>query len=128
MPGDSSFEEQEEFHRVEAAPAIPGLRQLVKEDIPQVAVLLREYLRKFQAHCEFTEESVGHMTQCVEGMKYTYVVEDEDKKVTDFITFYVVPYSVLSHPTIREYKVSRGLKDRERFCITMQPRRRRSSN
>jgi len=36
----------------------------------------------------------------------SYVIEGADKKITDFISFYTVPCSVLKHETIKEYKVS----------------------
>ena len=33
-----------------------------------------------------------------ENVLYSYVVEDEDKQITDFISFYSLPSSILEHP------------------------------
>src|SRR4051794_7361578 len=69
-----------------------------KKDVKAVRNLLAEYLTRFQLHLEFTNEEVEHFLVPRENVIESYVVEDEDtKEITDFISFYALPSSVLKH-------------------------------
>lgn len=94
------------IYKVPESADVKGVREMTKEDVPQVFTLLGEYLKRFQIHPIFTKEKLEHMTLPREGMIYSYVVEDEKKTITDFVSFYILPYTVLKHPTIKEYNVS----------------------
>ena len=83
---------------------IPGIRKMVKKDSTQVHSLLSEYLKKYPIHPELSLEEVKHMLIPREEIVDTYVVET-DKKITDFVSFYIVPCSVFKHEKINEYKV-----------------------
>jgi glycylpeptide N-tetradecanoyltransferase len=59
---------------------------------------LSEYLTKFKLYTIYTEEEIAHYMLPRESVLYSYVVEDEDKQITDFISFYSLPSSILEHP------------------------------
>lgn len=68
---------------------------MVKKDAKQISELLTGYLSKFTLHPEFKQDEVVYWFTPRENIIYTYVVEDEDKKITDMISFYELPSSVL---------------------------------
>lgn len=74
-----------------------------KKDIPVVHKLLNTYLQQYKIHIQFTEAEIGHFLLPREWVVESFVVESEkDKKITDFISFYSLPSSVLKHP---EHKI-----------------------
>lgn len=95
------------YYRLPENVNIPGFRKMVKKDVPQVHVLLNEYLKKFAVHPELSVAEVKHMLTPKDQIVDSYVVEDaKEKKITDFVSFYIVPCAVLKHKTIKEYRVS----------------------
>ncbi len=69
-----------------------------KKDVEAVTHLLNEYLSKSPLHLEFTMEEVEHFMLPRENVIDSYVVEDKDtKEVTDFISFYTLPSTILKH-------------------------------
>eukprot|EP01125_Pyxidicula_operculata_P021262 TRINITY_DN8119_c0_g1_i1.p1 TRINITY_DN8119_c0_g1~~TRINITY_DN8119_c0_g1_i1.p1 ORF type:complete len:395 (-),score=104.89 TRINITY_DN8119_c0_g1_i1:40-1224(-) len=77
----------------------PGLRPLTKEDCPSACELLNNYLKKFKLHMHFSEEDFVHWFMPVKGVVDCYVVSDpKTKKVTDMISFYHLPSSILNNP------------------------------
>lgn len=73
---------------------IVGLRPMVNKDVSKITKILSEYLSKFKLHLHFTEEDVKHLFIPRDDVVYSYVIE-EDKNITDFISFYSLPSSIL---------------------------------
>ncbi len=87
--------------------SIPGLREMQKKDVKAVRDLLAEYLARFPLHLEFTNEEVDHYLLPRENVIESYVVEDQDtKEITDFISFYSLPSSILKHVEHRLLKAA----------------------
>ena len=105
MPPKTTLKRQEKIHKVPDTVTLPGFRKMTKKDAPQVLALLTDYLKKFAVHPEFSLSEVRHMFTPKEDIVDSYVVENAEKKVTDFVLFYTVPCSALKHETIKEYKV-----------------------
>lgn len=60
--------------------------------------MLNKYLQKTTVHIEFNEAEIEHFLIPREGVINSYVVEDEQtKQITDFVSFYTLPSSVLKH-------------------------------
>jgi len=75
------------------------LRPMEPKDVPAVHKLLSTYLSKFQLKIMFTEEEIGHWLLPREKVVYSYVVASKDgggDDVTDFISFYHLPSSILN--------------------------------
>uniref|UniRef100_A0A0K0DG70 Glycylpeptide N-tetradecanoyltransferase n=1 Tax=Angiostrongylus cantonensis TaxID=6313 RepID=A0A0K0DG70_ANGCA len=79
-------------------PATSGLRLLEKKDISSAWKLLSEYLKRFCLAPVFTKKEFEHVFTPIEDVVYTYVVETGGK-VTDMLSFYSLPSSVMHHPT-----------------------------
>lgn len=71
-------------------------RLMGPKDSGQVANLLKNQLKKFGLHLKMKEPEVTHLLMPREGVVYTYVVENpKTKKITDFVSFYRLPSTIL---------------------------------
>ncbi|KAL3958431.1 hypothetical protein ACCO45_006593 [Purpureocillium lilacinum] len=78
-----------------------GLRAMTPKDIPAVLALMKRYLKRFDMAPDFTEEEALHWfipKPNVEQVIWSYVVEDSDKKITDFFSFFCVESSIINNP------------------------------
>ena len=88
-------------------PSIKGLREMTKKDIKPVHELLNKYLSKFDVHLEFSALDVEHFLLPQQGVIDTFVVENEDsKEITDFLSFYHLPSSILKHEVHKTLNVA----------------------
>lgn len=86
------------LHRLDDDPKIAGLRPATPADVPAITPILNEYLSKFQLRMEFSEEDVHHWLLPREGVVSSYVVVDESSgDVTDFVSFYHLPSTIIKH-------------------------------
>ena len=68
------------------------------EYVPQVKVLLDQYLSKFPFAPSLNEEDIKHWLLPIPNVVYSYVVKDpESGEITDFISFYSLPSSVVGN-------------------------------
>lgn len=79
-----------------------GLRRAVVADVPQMLDLFSRYqATRFDLVQTFTQEEFAHwLIGSVEGrtellVVHTYVVESADGRITDFFSFYLLPFTVL---------------------------------
>lgn len=80
----------------------PGLRPLKNEDCAAASRLLMDYLSKFGLFMHFDEEEFRHWFIPRDGVIDAYVVEDPTThEITDLISFYTLPSSILHHPTYK---------------------------
>jgi glycylpeptide N-tetradecanoyltransferase len=76
---------------------LPGLRLMENKDVAQVQKLLWEYHQKFEFASQLSEEEVRHWLLPREDVVYSYVLENESGKITDFISFYILNSSILGN-------------------------------
>jgi glycylpeptide N-tetradecanoyltransferase len=80
------------------APLTLGFREMTKKDIPQVTILLQEYLKKFDLSIEMNQKEVAHWILPRPNVINSYVVENpETKKITDFCSFYHLPSTIIGN-------------------------------
>jgi glycylpeptide N-tetradecanoyltransferase len=88
-------------------PVTPGIRPLESRFIPEACGLLAEYLRKFRVSATFNEEEFAHWFLPKDGIVNAYVVEDPaTHKVTDFVSFYTLPSTVLNNKQYNNLKAA----------------------
>lgn len=85
------------IYKVSKETSIPGLRPMQEKDVEQVQVLLAKYLEKFKVHGYYSNEEVKHWFVPRKGVVYSFVVENSKNEITDFISFYSLPSSILQH-------------------------------
>lgn len=68
---------------------------MTKKDVQSVQKLLINYLDGFKLRLKLREQDVAHMLLPREDIVFSYVVENDDHQVTDFISFYRLPSNIL---------------------------------
>lgn len=76
----------------------PGFRLMTEVDVPLAFKLLENYLLKFKLTPIFTEDEFKHWFLPQNDIIYSYVVEDKNGILTDFVSYYMLPSSVMHHP------------------------------
>ena len=71
-----------------------------QNDVPQVHALLNNYLTDYKLNIQFTKQEISHFFIPRDNVIESFVVEDEkSNQITDFISFYSLPSSILRHET-----------------------------
>lgn len=86
----------QKLYKLPAEPLTPGLRPMEERDVGGVHALLSTYLQRFSLKVAFSKEEVKHWLLPRNKVINSYVVE-KDGKVTDFLSFYHLPSSILHH-------------------------------
>ncbi|KAG2461162.1 NMT1 tetradecanoyltransferase, partial [Polypterus senegalus] len=84
----------------------PGLRPMERKDVPAVHGLLREYLCQFHLTPCMSVEEVEHWLLPRENIIDTHVVENSEGVVTDFLSFYTLPSTIMNHPVHKSLKAA----------------------
>eukprot|EP00906_Rhabdomonas_costata_P022885 RCo032951 len=84
---------------------IEGIRPMMPEDVPQVTKLMVDYLQKFPLSPVMSEEEVAHWLVPRQGVVYSFVVE-KGGKVTDLISFYNLPSTVIGNDKYKDLKAA----------------------
>lgn len=90
-------------------PLTPGFRAMIPADYPQVTVMLNKYLGlgKFRITPVFDETEVAHWFCAQEMVIDAFVVEEkEGGTLTDMVSFYTLPSSILGHPEHTELRAA----------------------
>ncbi|VVC32295.1 Myristoyl-CoA:protein N-myristoyltransferase,Myristoyl-CoA:protein N- [Cinara cedri] len=93
------------LHKLPESTRTPGFRKLLAEDLPQARKLLSDYLQTFDLSSTFSEEEFKHWFLPQDGIIDAYVVV-KDKKITDLVSFYTLPSTIMHHPTYRTLKAA----------------------
>lgn len=84
-----------------------GLRIMVEDDCESAHKLLQNYLNKFALHVDFTLDEFKHCFLTRKGVVYSYVIDNkETKEITDFISFYELPSTIMNHPKYNGMKAA----------------------
>lgn len=94
------------LYKVAEEPSTPGIRPMEKKDVPQVTVLLTNYLKKFKLAPELSEAEVEHWLVMQEDVIYSYVVEDGSGNVTDLLSFYTLPSTIIGNEQYKELRAA----------------------
>ncbi|KAK9961096.1 hypothetical protein ABG768_008907 [Culter alburnus] len=94
------------LYRLPDSTRTPGLRSMGEGDVKQVTALLQKYLSRFHLRPVMGEEEVKHWFLPQENIIDTYVVEGSGGMLTDFISFYTLPSTVMHHPLHKSLKAA----------------------
>ncbi|KAJ0182546.1 hypothetical protein K1T71_001915 [Dendrolimus kikuchii] len=87
-------------------PKTPGFRKMEIQDSEKVVKLLNEYLAKFDLAPIFSEEDFKHWFLPQNGIIDSFVVEANDGSITDFVSYYTLPSTVVYHPVHKTLKAA----------------------
>jgi len=94
------------LYRLPEETKVKGIRQLEKEDIPKAHALLTKHLESFDLAPVFSEEEFKHWFEPKTDIVDCYIVEDENRDVSDMLSFYTLPSTVMNHPTHKMLKAA----------------------
>ncbi|ELK16938.1 Glycylpeptide N-tetradecanoyltransferase 2 [Pteropus alecto] len=83
-----------------------GLRPMEPRDIRAVRELTNSYLKRFHLAPVMDEDEVAHWFLPQEHIIDTFVVENSSGKLTDFLSFYTLPSTVMHHPAHKSLKAA----------------------
>lgn len=107
LPPNQTKEETLKTYELPDETKVPGLRPMQPKDLDQVFDLLNEYQKRFELIQVFNKPELSHWllggtsTESGQSSKVikTYVVENDDGKITDFFSYYLLPFTVLGNST-----------------------------
>ncbi|KAG8138923.1 putative Glycylpeptide N-tetradecanoyltransferase protein, partial [Naja naja] len=83
-----------------------GLRPMERKDIKAVQELINNYLKQFNLAPVMDEEEVAHWFLPQDHIIDTFVVENSNGVLTDFLSFYTLPSTVMHHPAHKSLKAA----------------------
>lgn len=87
-------------------PRTPGFRKMELHDSEKVVKLLNDYLKKFDLAPIFSEDDFKHWFSPQAGIIDGFVVETPDGNITDFVSYYTLPSTVVYHPVHKMLKAA----------------------
>ncbi|XP_059173165.1 glycylpeptide N-tetradecanoyltransferase 2-like [Physella acuta] len=93
------------LYKLPDKPKTPGFRKLQPDDVPQAYKLLTSFMQRYQLAPLFNEEEFRHWFIPREGIINSYVVENNGT-ITDFVSFYSLPSTIMHHPTHKSLKAA----------------------
>lgn len=94
------------LYKLPPTPATPGLRPMAPADGPAVAALLNSYLARFKLAQHFTPDEAAHWLVPRSLVVNAYVVDAPGGGVSDVVSFYTLPSSVLGHAEHKEIRAA----------------------
>ncbi|TFK02061.1 sodium- and chloride-dependent GABA transporter 2 [Platysternon megacephalum] len=94
------------LYRLPETPKTSSLRTMEHKDLAAVHKLLAEYLKQFHLTPVMSREEVEHWFFPQENIIDTFVVESPTGEVTDFLSFYTLPSTIMNHPTHKSLKAA----------------------
>lgn len=79
---------------------------LQEKHIKSAYKLLMNYLANFKLYPRFTEAEFKHFMIPRDNIVYSYVLVDDNHKVTDLCSFYNLPSTVVNHPVYNQIKAA----------------------
>ncbi|XP_026537172.1 glycylpeptide N-tetradecanoyltransferase 2 isoform X3 [Pseudonaja textilis] len=94
------------LYRLPDATKTSGLRPMERKDIKAVQELINNYLKQFNLAPVMDEEEVAHWFLPQDHIIDTFVVENSNGVLTDFLSFYTLPSTVMHHPAHKSLKAA----------------------
>ncbi|XP_076460540.1 glycylpeptide N-tetradecanoyltransferase 2-like [Babylonia areolata] len=86
------------LYKLPEAPRTPGFRKFTPADVQDAFRLVSSHMQKFDLAPIFSEEEFRHWFIPRENIVDSFVVET-DGAITDFVSFYTLPSTVMHHPS-----------------------------
>lgn len=85
------------LYKLPEQPQTPGVRPMEDRDVPAVTKLLNTYLSNYKIAPVMDEADVKHWMVMRKDVVFSYVVESAEGKVTDVLSFYTLPSTVIGN-------------------------------
>lgn len=94
------------LYKLPEQPKTANLMLMELSHIDGAYKLLQNYLKKFDLAPQFSRDDFRYYFMPRDGVIYSYVALNKDKKVTDLISFYSLPSSVMHHPQYKSIRAA----------------------
>ena len=101
LPHNMNLARAKNLYKLPTELPVSGFRQMEEKDVEQVYVLLENFEKQFKVHGYYDRDQVRHWFIPRKNVVYSYVRE-LDGKITDFISFYNLPSSILQHESYKK--------------------------
>uniref|UniRef100_A0AC35U3E9 Glycylpeptide N-tetradecanoyltransferase n=1 Tax=Rhabditophanes sp. KR3021 TaxID=114890 RepID=A0AC35U3E9_9BILA len=98
LPRNSTMQRTTKLYKLPEKTLTKGLVKMEDKHVPSAFKLIVNYLKKFDIAPEFKEDEFKHFFTNVDDVVYCHVVVDENGEVTDLLSFYNLPSTIVSHP------------------------------
>lgn len=102
IPPKLNLKRMEKMYKLPEEVTTPRFRPMLAKDMKAAYELLIQYLSKFTVWIHFDYVEFKHFMKTTERVVYSYVVDDEDGNITDFVSFYLLPSSLLKNEKHKE--------------------------
>uniref|UniRef100_A0A915CTN1 Glycylpeptide N-tetradecanoyltransferase n=1 Tax=Ditylenchus dipsaci TaxID=166011 RepID=A0A915CTN1_9BILA len=85
------------FYKLPEEPRVNGLKKMESRHVSSAFSLLNNYLKKYDMAPVFAEDEFKHFFVPRDNVVYSFVIENPDGEVTDLISFYCLPSTVMNH-------------------------------
>ena len=106
LPHNMNIARAKNLYKLPTELPFAGFRPMEEKDVEQVYVLLENFEKQFKVHGYYDKDQVRHWFIPRKNVVYSYVREDKDNKITDFISFYNLPSSILQHEDHKKLKAA----------------------
>ena len=106
LPHNMNMARAKNLYKLPTELPFAGFRPMEEKDVEQVYVLLENFEKQFKVHGYYDKDQVRHWFIPRKNVVYSYVREDKDNKITDFISFYNLPSSILQHEDHKKLKAA----------------------
>ncbi|KAL7647000.1 UNVERIFIED_CONTAM: hypothetical protein RMT77_002257 [Armadillidium vulgare] len=94
------------LYKLPDQPQVKGFRKLVPKDAKDCHKLLSEYLNQFDLAPVFKLDEFRHWFLPQDNIIDSFIVENDAGEITDFVSFYTLPSTVMHHPTYKSLKAA----------------------
>ncbi|XP_055376250.1 glycylpeptide N-tetradecanoyltransferase [Condylostylus longicornis] len=94
------------LYKLPEQPKTRGFRKIEQKDMKKAQKLLEDYLKKFKLTPVFSPEEFKHWFTPQEGIIDCFVVENEKGEITDMVSYYSLPSTVMHHPVHKQVKAA----------------------
>lgn len=94
------------LYKLADQPKTPGFRKLVANDVPAAQKLLAAYLAQYKLRPMFSDEEFSHWFLPQNNIVDSFVVENAKGEITDLVSFYCLPSTVMHHPNHKQLKAA----------------------
>ena len=112
LPPNKTKASMESYYAIPNEITIDGLRLMNKNDVDQVFDLLIKFQERFDLVQVFSKAELAHWLlgglddSSKSNVIKTFVVQNKDGKITDFFSYYLLPFTVLNHPVHKELSIA----------------------
>ena len=102
LPHNMNMARAKNLYKLPTELPFDGFRPMQEKDVDQVYVLLENFEKQFKVHGYYDKALVKHWFLPRKQVVYSYVRENKENVITDFISFYSLPSSILQHENYKK--------------------------